>query len=131
MKVIKYREVGPKYQFNNNYTQHGMLVVDKSNKVTNINSYGALKLIDSQQALIRFSFEETHPMITRQVEGLKQMNGTKKIGLIANSTLMRNVTCTRALPNLGNFGSKFLNDKLRVVSFNPCELTKVISIPTP
>ena len=106
LRVRHYHEVGLKPKNNNDYEQNGLLVIDKTGNNTDIQSSGVLEILDLRRVLIRFTFEKLVPMGSRQVPGMKQMKGNKKIGLIANTTEMRGVTCTEALPNIAKFGRK-------------------------
>lgn len=107
LRVRHYNEVGEAVSNNNNYEENGELVIDKRGGSTNIQSRGALELLDAKKVLIRFDFEETVPLSSRQVIGLKQFDKrNKKVGLVANSSIVRWVECNQSMPNLGKFDRK-------------------------
>ena len=106
LRVQHYNEIGSKPSNNNNYEQNGQLIIDKSGSDTKIESDGALQILDLRMTLIRYNFEEVVPLGSRQVPALLQMEGKNRVGLIANTTDMRGITCSQALPNLTSFGRK-------------------------
>ncbi len=107
LRVRHYNEVGEAVSNNDDYEENGELVINKRRGRTNIQSSGALELLDAKKVLIRFDFEETVPLSSRQVIGLKQYDGrNRKVGLVANSSIVRWIECTQSMPNRGRFGRK-------------------------
>lgn len=106
LHIRHYKEVGSKPQNNNKYEKNGELVIHKSGTTRKIISTGALRLINSKKELLRYDFEEMVPLVSRQVTGLYQRNGEEFISIIANSTIIRGITSTLSMPNLGAFGRK-------------------------
>lgn len=104
LHVTHHNEVGWKPKHNNLYEEVGNLTIDKSGETTEISAQGTLEILDSDKPLIHFDFETMVPMASRPVTAMKQMDGNRKVGLVASNTVMRDVTCNDAIPNQGEFG---------------------------
>jgi hypothetical protein len=107
--IMSYNEVGDKWRWNANYTQHGLLTVDKSasKKQTIIKSSGSLELVKPKLPLIQFNFEkeDKNPLESRIVLGMKYDQYQQMLG--GYSKKIRGQKSFSGLINHGSFGRKF------------------------
>ncbi|MEX0321760.1 MAG: LamG-like jellyroll fold domain-containing protein [Puniceicoccaceae bacterium] len=81
------------------YYEAGRLLIDKSGSQPRINATGDLSLLDRDQPMLHFTFEEELAFKDRP------MNGTR-LG-VKNSNIPNGVTCTRIISNEGEFGNQY------------------------
>lgn len=99
IRIEAFSEIGPKQTGNMNYESSGELVVDKSS-ATNITSAGVLELLDLQEPLIHFDFEETASIEERKAYGLSSALVTKEVTI-------RGTAASLVSPNKGVFGNLY------------------------
>ena len=82
------------------YISSGELVIDKSSAETKITSDGVFELLDLQQPLIHFDFEEKVQIEERKAYGLSSE-------LITKEVTIRGTTTSLVSPNKGVFGNLY------------------------
>ncbi len=105
--IKAYNEVGTEWRWNANYTQYGLLTVDKSDSSnTVITSSGILKIIDPALPLIRMRLEKYHvfPLHDRIIVGMKYNEYKQMLG--GYTKAIRGVNSTEGMMNVGVFGRK-------------------------
>jgi len=100
-QVFAYNEAGPEF-WNKNYVVHGELTVNKDVDELTIMSSGALKLLDTSEPLIHFSFEETSLLSDRPILGLNTKKKLKPRGVE-----IRGIYCVNVMRNYGVFGQQY------------------------
>ena len=72
--VTLYNEVGEQPERNGQYVESGHLTINKSRSSLQVSSSGELKLIDTSEPILAFDFEESSPLVDRQILGLRGDN---------------------------------------------------------
>lgn len=94
VEIRSLNKVGTGWRWNNNYEQNGSVRIDKTDiKNVQINSYGKLKELDDNEAVIYFNFEGVHSISERQVF---EMYDKKKNLLVTDSQLIGGANATNA-----------------------------------
>ncbi|GFH53361.1 hypothetical protein CTEN210_09837 [Chaetoceros tenuissimus] len=102
--VVKhFKEIGPAQRYNNDYSESGTLIIDKSNPdEVQITSSGKLEILDDSSALIHFNFEALHSMSERQVDEMWDDDS-----LVADNQIVGGQRCTESIHNIGTFGQQY------------------------
>ena len=105
IEIRSLNEVGTGWRWNNNYEQNGSVRIDKTDiKNVQINSYGELKELDDNEAVIYFDFEGVHSISERQVF---EMYDKQKNLLVTDSQLIGGANATNCFHNQGSFGQQY------------------------
>ena len=101
--VVKhFKDVGPGPKYNNNYSESGSLIIDKSNPSdTKISANGDLAILNDSAALIHFDFEAKYKMSERQIEGLYSDK------MIPEKIVVGRKKCNKSIHNVGTFGQQY------------------------
>jgi hypothetical protein len=106
--IISYNEVGTEWRWNANYTQHGLLTVDKSTpgRKPKIQSSGTLEILKPYFPLIRLTFDERDkfPLASRIVLGMKYDQYQQE--LAGHSKMVKGEISFTGVINHGSFGRK-------------------------
>lgn len=105
IEIRSLNEVGTDWRWNNNYKQNGFVRIDKTD-INNVQiySYGDLKELDDNKALIYIDFEGVHRISERQVF---EMYDKQKNLLVADSQLIGGANATKCFHNRGSFGQQY------------------------
>lgn len=102
LDVKIYDEIGDQRQFNAKYEESGHLSVDKTTSVTELSSSGMLKLLDLDDIILMYDFEEILPLGTRKVPGFRSRSG-----LMRDKIEIRGEVCSESMYNRGQFGAQY------------------------
>jgi len=104
--ITAYNQVGilPRGE-NMNHTEFGHLTIRKDGKRKEIQSSGALKLLDSDYALLNFDFETILPLGSREIVGLS--HDFNKQTVVASQMTVRDIVCESSIWNNGTFGQQY------------------------
>ena len=105
LKVEIFNEIGQKSKNNSNYKKAGHLTIDKSSPVADVSSSGLLHLLDLDDSILAYDFEDIFPLGSRQVPGLTEWNN--KENLMFTEIEIRGKVCKESLWNHGGFGAQY------------------------
>jgi len=102
LDVKIYDEIGDQRQFNLKYEESGHLSIDKTTSVTKLSSSGVLKLLDLDDVILMYDFEDILPLGTRKVPGFRSDSG-----LMKDVIKIRGEVCSDSIYNQGQFGAQY------------------------
>lgn len=85
-----------------NYTQAGLLTVDKTSEIPQISSDGILHIVDLTKPILHFDFEEIVPISESPIQGLRSKTKQYLDEVEMQGNILRNV-----VPNKGEFGQNY------------------------
>uniref|UniRef100_A0A7S3QJ37 Laminin G domain-containing protein n=1 Tax=Chaetoceros debilis TaxID=122233 RepID=A0A7S3QJ37_9STRA len=101
LEIVAYGEEGPNGRDNRTYSELGQLSLPRDVFDAPTGS-GSLKLVDINEPLIYYSFDESMPLIDRPVDGM----GTKKV-LAPDMIEINGEVAMDSVPNYGEFGQQY------------------------
>lgn len=106
--INSYKMIGrERYPKNFNYKKSGNISIRSNNHDLNkgktIESSGDLKLLNPEEPILNFNFEEKVLLKERPVYRLKSQNASP----VDDKVTIRGVTCKHSLPNMGQFGQQY------------------------
>jgi len=100
--VTLYNEVGEQPARNGQYVESGHLTINKSRSSLQVSSSGELKLIDTSEPILAFDFEESFPLVDRQILGLRGDDS-----LVAPNIDIQGFTSNTSFHNNAQFGASY------------------------
>mmetsp|Transcript_15318 Transcript_15318/g.28840 ORF Transcript_15318/g.28840 Transcript_15318/m.28840 type:complete len:721 (-) Transcript_15318:47-2209(-) len=103
IQIKAFNEIATHHQnVNKTYTEFGELTVVKTDAETKIEATGILELLSIDKALIRYDFERTFALNSRQVIGMGD-----KHNLLHTQKMIRGVSSKQSMRNKGSLGQQY------------------------
>jgi hypothetical protein len=106
--ISLFNEIGEKpVMYNYDYEKNGRLIIMKNTSNSEIIGNGELALLDRNEPMIHFNFEEIVSLRSRPVIGLGYLPSVKKNTPKISEVLVQGIECAFSLPNIGQFGQNY------------------------